>query len=1355
MTLVPGTNIKVTFLTFSGTHPDIYDATPQGTVRLVSVNAGNANANGLCVGLKGVNGAFLSVLALTQKRTNLSAQLSCIPGNHDDYQDRHLKLLAKADAGGAPWESYANTDPCAFSFVNPARISQAPGYTEGVCFVDVFDPKLSPYANPLNCAMLYAAPPFDKNYLTKAAFLVAIEELAGNIVKTVSAYNALAAQQNLPPIEAIRNTLYSSGYYNNVINASHDEIARAIFLGYVGQLSLDPNSGILELQFPVGDAAKNQDHPLFAAVQQDLAQNQLQAYRIPPVVSGGSVPMEERIDDNDPAAAQVRRLDVEIKGDDPATLVTAKTTLNNAATTLQNMTMQFDALLAQGAPLPASIADAVVVAGGHVYDSTSAALNPRSEYGRFNAVADDGSANSPVRDAFRIGRAAVDNLLDMQEGMRNARTVGELKKFRDLAIADAAEAVKAARYADLNATPGTERNRVVDMNQMAAQADATAKSMTAFVEAQDKCTKVFKDLQGKVRVGRVVGAVAVGVAAGGGILGLLASLHVFGNGSEPPIAPKNQNLDQDGMADGKPVSVDVLATNKALDANFNSALVIAVHLVDPKGVINDTPGNGWTVNGTTVTYTPPTTPLPDTTVSISYELEYTDTTIPKSPATKLTITFVAIATELVATTTTVANLTTATFTLPARAVFTSTNTAWKFDQTTNTVTYTLPAGVTTATVQETYQLGKTLPMNTAALVVLLPVQPVTLATAASLTNPTPSTPLPDPGLATWTLFDASGAPVKATGPWSLQVVNNNTSITFTPNQATPPQPSSTLTVSFGVVRGTAKQTAMATITFTVATGPVSTTMNVPFLAINRTAPVNVTIPNATNVALANPTTAEGTWTVNGAVVTFQPNPTFQAKVNEGDQATNTYTATGYTGTITLTFPLNLQLDSADRVAPTTIDFAGRNPRIQKTLTDITFNNFYPGQAREVNKIWEYYLPPGLAWQADFDRGLYNMTFAGDPRTYTAKLTINFETAFKAYDFTERVPQSQLPGPLSFDISKYCYFPKPSQLAGITLATGNDSRFWSYNPANKTSVTLQTDDPPSQSTYSLTYTVSDDSTPPKTSTATITVQVTMMRLMPMAADFLLTKDVWSPARVEPAAGMHVLKNCQSFYGIDESSVTLTGPVDLNADYAAPAAYGVNDSNGHRKSLRIPNEGSWLVDDDSGKIGFVAETGLTTPPTPVGYQFRDKKGNLSNQGVMIIHSALNDAMTGIPNKLKALTDAAFWASFQQHVIWWKPAIDVDQFVATATLFAGMTHAVGMVGVCPVSDLEFDAAFNVWFKAGHHWHEPSGQEDANALFALCRDLVNNKTKGTSLPFRARYWRLTLMARMLCYPTPNQPTS
>ncbi len=253
MPVVPGTQVQISFYTFPGDFPPLYYGASEGTLNLASVNAGNSQ--GLYVGGGGVNQGFGDLLVLTQK-------------NVADYTTRHTQLRANA-AGAATSETYAVTDPCAFSYVNPAQVNHLSGWYEGVCFVDVFDPQLCPHGNAKNFAMLYIAPPYGDNYATDAAFLAAIEATATNIIATIAGYNALAAAHHLPQVEALRNTLFSSSIYNRKTatapdGVAHHLIAGAILAGFAAGLHAHPQCGLTELQFPVGTGTQDE---LFASLQ--------------------------------------------------------------------------------------------------------------------------------------------------------------------------------------------------------------------------------------------------------------------------------------------------------------------------------------------------------------------------------------------------------------------------------------------------------------------------------------------------------------------------------------------------------------------------------------------------------------------------------------------------------------------------------------------------------------------------------------------------------------------------------------------------------------------------------------------------------------------------------------------------------------------------------------------------------------------------------------------------------------------------------------------------------------------------------------------------------------------------------
>src|SRR5450432_483947 len=106
MLTIPKTKVEAAFYTFSGQYPPLYYiAGDKSKLTLASVNAGNSQS--LEVGLGGVNKQFRADL--------MAAGQSPAASGKDDYQDRHNKLLTKAGAGGEAYETYPNTDPCAFS----------------------------------------------------------------------------------------------------------------------------------------------------------------------------------------------------------------------------------------------------------------------------------------------------------------------------------------------------------------------------------------------------------------------------------------------------------------------------------------------------------------------------------------------------------------------------------------------------------------------------------------------------------------------------------------------------------------------------------------------------------------------------------------------------------------------------------------------------------------------------------------------------------------------------------------------------------------------------------------------------------------------------------------------------------------------------------------------------------------------------------------------------------------------------------------------------------------------------------------------------------------------------------------
>ena len=1389
MSVVLGSSVKIVFLHFKGSEPDLFYAKGEGSTNVASVNAGNSASDCLCVGLGGVNGAFLKVLSITQKRANLSVKQQCVAGNFDDYQDRHLKLLAQADGGGSPWEVYTTTDPCQFSLVNPKRINQANGFVEGVCFVDVFDAALTPEGNMLNAAMLYMAPPYGGNYATKAAFLAAIEATAANMIETVSDYNALAAKQGLPVIEALRNTLYSSGFYNQNPKVQEPGIALAIFKGLSDALNKYTNSGLLELQFPVRDAAQ---HPtsLFGAVQQALAAGSTHAQAksgagprammmMPPGASF-SAP-DEGADDNDDGDELEERsgtIDVESQGDSVANAAAGGAALQPAADALKNATSALDAdLLKHSRTLQPSQYQSVAAVQPPVQQATGHYISanlPLDNYSLAEFLPTNYSSLNT--DAVKSCRTTVDAASNASTALDRAAIASD-RAGRDQAINDATEAAKTTRREANNALASDNANQnsqaqtelVKRADQLATRTVNTVKTAKAHYDAIDNVNEARR----RRALLKILGAVAGVTVLTGIAIGLSVHFLVNGGGDQAKDSPKAQDLHAEGVDlgaagidDVSPVSVDVLAQNLTMNMSFPAGLVKVVHLTDSTGTIADTTVDGWSVSGTTITYTPTKPHKSGETVFTYYTLEYTDGAIPKGQAAKLTITFVDKAVDRVAAAVTSSGITRAVFKgiVSDQLVFTPVDKdAWTTDAATGTATFTRLPAVTTAAVGERYQLGKGLVSNSARLVVLLPPSDVNSTDAS--TKAVTSIALPDPGVVgvMWTLLDSQGKATTSVDGWSVLNADGSgairNAIIFMPGSVAPAA-GSTAKVMFALSAATGGTTTLseaASASITFAAGSSTTfpkAADVVFVASNRTdATFTIAFPKGVDPVLpAAGASGGGRWISSKGQVTFSPDATLSGK----SEATNTYTAANLTGSanVTIVFPLDIVLTGLNRQGPILIDIEKLNPDLfgQQTLQSLAVTDTVPSKDPS-NGTWTdlgaammspmpgvlQFQPPANAnpqikspavVQANQIVKEYQIKFT-DGSTSTARLTLNFDDTLKAYDIDYTATPAATA--ITFDVAANYHIPAGATLKKISVSGAIGDGQWA---ADSTTLTVSVSYKIVGSIISTGYTITDSNG--RTSSATITVRLAAM-LMPRTANYLLTRDVWSPQKSVSMVGMDVLKNCKAFFGIDRSTLILTSPVDFGADYDIPDAVRTNDC----KSLRIPNEGSWLVTDD-GQIAFVAETGLTTPPTPIGFRFSDSKGHLSDEGVVIIHPDL-DTIMGLPAALKGSTDDDFWTSIWANVVC-STNYSKEEFAASLTLLAETTRVADRVGRDPVSAEDFDKGFQTWFKAGKRWQE-SGKEDPAGLFAICRDLVDTATKGTKLPLRPRYWRLTLMARMIFY--------
>lgn len=636
VSVVPGTSVGVHFQTFPNQYPPLYEAANQGSLNLASVNAGNADT--LCVGLGGVNLQFLSDLSPTQKNANLNQCNKA--GSRDDYQDRHVKLLEAAAAGGPAWERYANTDPCAFSYVEPTGLGPNSATYEGVCFVDVFDPKLCPGGDPKNFAMVYVAPPDGQYFQTHASFLAAIQTTAENMIRAVAGYNAIAAANGLPLVEALRNTLFSSSIYNRVPHLPQVPlavIARAIFAGIASELAKHPDCGLVELQFPVGDGSKLQGD-VFAALKSDLGSGGQQAAATVPDVAhslGGApksaprmaMPLAQASIFGGGKPVVIDEPVAEPEGFDPeeeaAEEEAAARDANEPATTEMKGVGENAVQVKQG---PIGTANAAVrqatralsdlltgtVTPDSAHVSSTPARAPQRQYGevprskrRVDSDADvddrlsdesdfhESSVSQEVEDKSKVLRSDDVVVQKAREAIKCARevhnaavdvlratTTKRAMKIRDHAKTVASEAETAAQLADGAAVAETDGNKQPASDALARASREVAGKAKTLAEKIDAGVKRAQAVRRAMRIKKAWAAAGVS----GTVLGGIATwVFVFGGGrkvlGDGPLRFRTRPLRLDVLEGAvQPATMDVI---KELDIPFVAAN--AVHLVDDNG----------------------------------------------------------------------------------------------------------------------------------------------------------------------------------------------------------------------------------------------------------------------------------------------------------------------------------------------------------------------------------------------------------------------------------------------------------------------------------------------------------------------------------------------------------------------------------------------------------------------------------------------------------------------------------------------------------------------------------------------------------------------------------------------------
>ncbi|MEQ5869965.1 hypothetical protein J4E08_08630 [Sagittula sp. NFXS13] len=84
----------------------------------------------------------------------------------------------------------------------------------------------------------------------KGAFAKVLAQTATNTIAAVAVFNATASQGGIPPVEAARLCLYSSGYYRKK-SVDMANVAKAIYKG-ARQGLIDSDLDLAEIQMPVG-----------------------------------------------------------------------------------------------------------------------------------------------------------------------------------------------------------------------------------------------------------------------------------------------------------------------------------------------------------------------------------------------------------------------------------------------------------------------------------------------------------------------------------------------------------------------------------------------------------------------------------------------------------------------------------------------------------------------------------------------------------------------------------------------------------------------------------------------------------------------------------------------------------------------------------------------------------------------------------------------------------------------------------------------------------------------------------------------------------------------------------------------
>lgn len=1378
MLLVPGTKVTASFFTFGSTpppgpndppqHPLIYYGSGEGKLAMASINAGNSQT--LEVGLGGVNKQFrLDLIGAGQKNVNSGS---------DNYQTRHKKLLAKAGSGGSASESYQTDDPCVFSYVQASLVNNKAGWYEGICFVDIFSTKLCPAGNPLNAAMVYAAPPNGDNYANEADFLAAIQAIAVNIIKALAGYNAIAQQQKLPVIQALRNTLFSSGIYNrsqpNTVDP--DKIARAILAGFQSELQAQ-DAGLVELQFPVGRGAQDL---LFGPVQDDLTQ----APAPGPVVNpgpganpgrapiGNMMPGPKPIKKTPPEGAKPERNDN--NDDDDGDGVEMQDMGDQSDSDTQSGQVVVESFTGQQGQQQVANELATVnqeLAGGQEpgnygqlpvravdeYDqpddpglgpaqaaatSTNAAPVAQSTYDVVNMLEPGGNpVDKPAaKSASQNDASGYDGctlaLMAFGGFAQYAVVIGGAflwafvfgggRKYVGSGIGRFEASDQTVSANDLDATVDVD---LISLNGLILISDITFSSPASIpTQAPAGSWSVTPATHAQFTPG------AVGAYSSVSVTYVLVAVAIPGSNAQTDPQTLTVNFNPTP-------AVDILVT--ANDRISQVPIDISTQYTQFAGTITlmNTTGGTWILDPITkykVTYKPDST-LTGTTATASY-VRVTTWGVPSAAAT-ITINLPA------------ATVPSATGTAEFLSNDTQTQGDWlpvygaegyviAGDQTSNpsyvTPSIAGPPAVSTFTNTSAEALVKASSPATRVAAAWSAASPIVIDLNCNDTVTVHQVAL------YWADYDpkAAGQTVEVLDANGIKLATQTLPATFTGGLYLVCNISGHVKISISNVAGNA---ILSGIFFG---GPTVTATFVKSDRVTQGSWLDLKgkqVYGADGYSIAPDSAQTPNLTKNPSYLPSGPTVTaltydFASEATNGTEAGRLQLPSGGTGSLASVWyqltgsAITIDLPFADSAAhQVALYFWDYDQNRDETIQVLDAAGTVLGTPQKLSSfgtgaylIWKIagHVTISITSNTTGNNLVLSGIFFDAPPTTTLMFAA-VSAAPVAYDFT--VWLMDAPQSVKLDFLKHCQI--PAGFKAIELSNGsNDVTVpkegrWSLEAAKdilfEPVVGLALAQP-----YSMKYCVVDQHGA-KSNIATMTVDYTALpMLMPRAANFLSS----AKATYGKFAAADVLTNSSAYFGIKKGSVALVGVQDVLQGNPTPNVYVRNDG----RAMSVQGEGMWMV-DDYDKIVFQSDANSSLPPTPALYQFSDNKGYQSNSAVVLFDSDAAGGIAKTPAILAKLTDAQFWQNYIANVSGASTDLRPEQFVAVTQALAVVTRTQGSVGPDPFAQSDIDTNYNNW--GGGKWSD---------LQTACAKMTATAVPSSAPQYAARYWQLNLMVRM-----------